>query len=104
MVDNSSAAIFVIFPGREIPSLFILVIKVVLGNPSRAAAPYGPPIVQSVASNVFKIKDRMQSLNVPDLDSRVAGSRLNSGVGSNSGTGLGSTPSFDRMTARSIRF
>ena len=90
--------------GREIPSFFILVIRVVLGNPSRAAAPSGPPTLQPVSSNVSKIKDRMQSLNVPDLELRVVGFGLNCGIGSNSGSGLGSTASFDRMTARSIRF
>ena len=93
--------------GREIPSFFILEIRVVLGNPSRAAAPSGPPIIQPASSNVSKIKDRVQSLNVPDLESGVVGFRFDggdSGGGSNSGSGLGSTPSFDRMTARSIRF
>src|SRR5262249_21589059 len=90
--------------GREIPSFFILEIRLVLGNPSRTAAPSRPPIVQPVSSNVLKIKDRVQSLYVPDLELSVVGVGLDSGVGSNSGSGLGSTPSFDRMTARSIRF
>jgi len=63
--------------GREIPSFLILVMRVVLGNPRRAAAPSGPPIIQSVSSSVSKIKDRMQSMNVPDLELRVVGSELN---------------------------
>ena len=52
--------------GREIPSFFILEMRLVLGNPSRAAAPSWPPITQAVFSNVCKIRDRVQSLNVPD--------------------------------------
>jgi FixJ family two-component response regulator len=36
---------------RETPSFCILAIKVVLGRPSRAAAPLEPPITQLVASN-----------------------------------------------------
>src|SRR5262245_43335725 len=86
------------------PSFFILEIRVVLGNPSRAAAPSGPPIIQLVSSNVCKIKDRVRSLNVPDPDSRTVGFGLDAGFGFNGGNGLGSTPSFDRMTARSIKF
>ena len=54
--------------GREIPSFFILEMRLVLGNPSRAAAPSGPPITQAVFSNVRKIRDRVQSLNVPDVE------------------------------------
>src|SRR5499425_3686357 len=90
--------------GREIPSFFILEMRLVLGNPSRAAAPSGPPIIQSVSSNVCKIKDRVQSLNVPRLESQVLSFWFDSGDWSISGSGLGSTPSLDRMTARSIRF
>jgi len=90
--------------GREISSFFIFAIRVVLGNPSRAAAPSGPPTIQPASSNVCKIKDRVQSLNVPDMESRIVGFGLESGVGSNIGSGLKSAPSFDRMTARSIRF
>jgi len=54
--------------GREIPSFFILEMRLVLGNPSRAAAPSGPPITQAVFSNVRKISDRVQSLNVLDAE------------------------------------
>src|SRR5215471_3228038 len=99
----STLLISLIF-GREMPSLFILEIRVVLGIPSRVAAPSGPPIIQPVSSNVRKISDRVQSLNVPDLELRVVGFALNGGVGLNSGSGLESTSSCDRMTARSIRF
>jgi len=90
--------------GREIPSFFILEIRLVLGNPSRAAAPSGPPIIQPVSSKVRKIRERIQSRSVPDLQLKVAGFMLDTDVESNCGSGLGSTPSFDRMTARSIRF
>jgi hypothetical protein len=60
-----------LFLGREIPSFFILEMRLVLGNPSRTAAPSGPPITQPVSSNVFKITDRMESLNVPDVQLSV---------------------------------
>ena len=95
--------IFLIF-GREIPSFFILEIRLVRGNPSRAAAPSGPPIIQAVSSSARKIKARVQSLNVLHRELRVVGFRFNPSVESDSGNGLGSTPSFARMTARSIRF
>jgi len=42
----------------------------------------------------------MQSQNVPDLELRVFDFGLDSDVGSNSGSGLGRTPSFDRMMPR----
>jgi len=61
-----------LFLGLEIPSFFILEMRLVLGNPSRAAAPSGPPITQPVSSNVSKIMDRMESLNVPDGQLSVA--------------------------------
>lgn len=106
LISDSSATIFVTLPGlgREIPSLFILEIRVVLGSPNRTAAPSGPPIIQPVSSNDRKIKDLVQSLNVPDPELRVFAGVLNRGVVSNRGSGLGSTSLFDRMTARSIRF
>src|SRR5215471_21349344 len=93
------------FLGREIPSLFILEMRLVLGNPSLAAAPSGPPIIQPVLSSVPKIRDRVQSLNVPTVGLRLVFIRSDTGVLTNDGgIGLESTPSFDRMTARSIRF
>ena len=72
-VKDSSAIVLGAFPlfGREIPSFFILEMRLVLGNPSRAAAPSGPPISQPVSSRVRKIRDRTQSLNVPDVRLRV---------------------------------
>ena len=65
------SVVFLIF-GREIPSFFILERRLVLGNPSRVAAPSGPPISQPVSSNVRKIIDRMESLSVPDVQLRSA--------------------------------
>src|SRR5262250_3375996 len=91
--------------GREIPSFFILEMRLVLGNPSLAAAPSGPPIIQPVSSNVRKISDRVESLNVHTVGLGGIGFKGELGVRANTGgIGLGSTPSFDRMTARSIRF
>ena len=57
VVTAMTLVIFLIF-AREIPSFFILEIRLVLGNPSRAAAPSGPPIIQPVSSNVRKIRYR----------------------------------------------
>src|SRR5262249_13374149 len=94
---------FLLF-GREIPSFFILERRLVLGNPSRAAAPSGPPTIHPVSSNVRRIRDRMESLNVPDVQLGVALFCGHAGVRSNLRSELGSTPSFDRMTARSIKF
>src|SRR5215831_8938095 len=100
----STLLISLIF-GREMPSLFILEIRVVLGIPSRVAAPSGPPIIQPVSSNVRKISDRVQSLNVPTVGHGRVGFKRELGAGANTGgIGLGSTPSSDRITARSIRF
>ena len=106
LVGDAAVIVFIahLVFGREIPSFFILETRLVLGNPSRAAAPLGPPISQSVSSNVRKTRDRMKSLNVPDVQLRVAVFCGHAGVRSNTSSGLGSTPSFDRMTARSIKF
>jgi hypothetical protein len=85
--------------GREIPSFFILAIKVVRFSPSRAAAPLGPPIAQLTDCSVRRIRARWESLNKPwDVGISVTG--LLSEIGKK----FGSTPSFDRITARSIRF
>src|SRR5215475_14658938 len=88
---------FLIF-GLEIPSFFILEIRVVLGNPNRIAAPSGPPIIHAASSNARKIRDLVQSLKVDDLELMSAGFVFNGGVESKRGRGLGSTSSFDRMT------
>ena len=95
-----------LFLGREIPSFFILVMRLVLGNPSLAAAPSDPPpITQPVSSNVRKIRDRVQSLKVADVGLWAIAFWAGTVVRANDGrSGLRSTPSFDRMTARSIRF
>ena len=82
--------------GREIPSFFILAINVVRFTPSLAAAPVAPPTTHPTASRVCKIRARSESFNVlakPVTASAPAG-----------GSGFGSTPSFDRITARSMRF
>ena len=47
--------------GREIPSFFILAIKVVRFSPSRAAAPPDPPITQPASRNACKIRRRVES-------------------------------------------
>src|SRR5215475_6909200 len=94
----------VLFFGREIPSFFILERILVLGNPNLAAAPSGPPTIHPVSSNVRKIRDRMASLNVCDVQHGVAVLCGHVGVRSKPCSELGSTPSFDRMTARSIKF
>src|SRR6516225_4612625 len=80
--------------------------RLVLGSPSLAAAPSGPPMTQRVSSNVRKISDRVESLNVATVGlGGSVGFRGTAGVRANvGGIGLVSTPSFDRMTARSIRF
>src|SRR5215470_10274293 len=65
-VRSAIGLVTFLFLGREIPSFFILEIRLVLGNPSRAEAPSGPPISQPVSSNVRKIRDRRESLNIPD--------------------------------------
>jgi hypothetical protein len=72
-VKDSSAIVLGAFLllGREIPSFFILEMRLVLGNPSRAAAPSGPPISQPVSSRVRKIRVRTESLNVPDVKLKV---------------------------------
>lgn len=72
-VKDSSVIVLGAFPllGREIPNFFILEMRLVLGNPSRAAAPSGPPISQPVSSRVRKIRDRTESLNVPDVQLKV---------------------------------
>src|SRR5216683_239097 len=96
--------------GRETPSFFILAIKVVRFSPSRAAAPPDPPITQPASRNACKIRARVESLNVPGEEVTVSGFLSDTGRGfvtaflSDVGSGFGSTPLFDRMTARSIKF
>src|SRR5271154_853051 len=50
--------------GLLIPSFCILQISVVRFRPSLAAAPFGPPITQAVASRVCRIMARSESLRV----------------------------------------
>src|SRR5229473_4351280 len=83
---------------REIPSFCILWISVVRFRPSVAAAPFGPPITQPTASSVRRIRARSESLKVVAPEERMT-----PGV-PNVGKGFGSTPWFERITARSIRF
>jgi len=77
LLDHISAR-FVLFwrPGREILSFFILETNVVLFNPSRSAAPPGPPTTQSAACNVCSIKARWKFQNVPCAASAGLSSRL----------------------------
>src|SRR5262249_7800548 len=57
------------------------------------------------SSNVRRITDRVQLLNVPTVGLGGIAFGGETGVrGNTGGIGLGSTPSFARMTARSIRF
>src|SRR6266851_8357859 len=50
--------------GLQMPSFCILQISVVRFRPSLAAAPFGPPITQAVASSVCRITARSESLRV----------------------------------------
>jgi len=72
--------------------------KVVRFSPSRTAAPWGPPTTQRVARNACKIKARWESKYVLGAGGTVTG------FVSDSGKGFPSTPSSDRITARSIKF
>jgi hypothetical protein len=57
-------------------------------------------MIHPAASNVRRISARVESLNV-----LCAGVTINlTGFLADIGKGLGSTPSFDRITARSITF
>jgi hypothetical protein len=60
-----------------------------------AAAPYGPPITQLTHSSVRRISARSDSFKVVAADG--AGRTLCVVV---AGNGLGSTPSFERITAQ----
>ena len=84
--------------GRYIPSLFILETNVVRLRPSRAAAPCGPPIIPLAARNVCKIRVASYSCSDP------CGATVGIVFVCDGGRGLGSTPSSDRITDRSIRF
>ena len=95
--------------GRSIPSFFIRNINVVRFKPSCTAAPFGPPILQPVASSVWSMSARSESRSVfgaagsVSLDIVVGGGE--GAVGATGlGSGFGSTPSWARMTARSTRF
>jgi hypothetical protein len=98
--------------GLEIPSFFILVMRLVRLRPSRAAAPRGPPTTQPVARKACRIRSRWESQNVPGVGvgaTRAGVSATGAGVsatGRASGLrkGFGSTPLSARITARSIRF
>src|SRR4029077_19199081 len=59
--------------GREIPSFFILAIKVVRFSPSRPAAPPDPPITQPASRNACKMRARVESLNLPCEGVTVSG-------------------------------
>src|SRR5580692_6888910 len=84
--------------GRRIPCFFILAISVVRFIPNRAAAPYGPPTSHPVASNAPRIKRRSDSLSVLLVGNATTESTR---VGRRR---LGSKPSLESITARSITF
>ena len=84
--------------GRDIPSFFILDIKVVRFSPSRTAAPPGPPTTHPAACKVCNISARWESVNV--LRVELIGSVSLFDMDS----GFGSSPLFDWITARSIKF
>jgi hypothetical protein len=90
--------------GREIPSFFILEIRLVLGTPNRVAAPWGPPITQSVSLRVARISYRVLLLSVADVELGIVDFCGHLGVRSSTGRGLGSTPSSDWITALSTKF
>ena len=96
--------------GREIPSFFILAIKVVRFSPNRAAAPLGPPIIHRAACKTRKIRARVEPSNVPCEGVTVTGFLSDAETGlvaaflSEFGSGFGSIPLFERITARSIKF
>ena len=82
------------------PRLFILVIRVVRFSPSQAAAPWGPPTTQPVASNVCKMKARSKSFNVcaAGVTSDVVGT---TGFLSDKGKGFKGTRLSEGITAGS---
>ena len=86
--------------GRSIPSFLIRNINVVRFNPSCVAAPFGPPILQPVASSVWSISARSESRSV--LGTEGSGSPVVSVGGEGAigttdlGSGFGSTPSWDK--------
>src|SRR5690242_18842273 len=61
----SNASTFSWRTGRDIPSFFILEIKVVRFSPRRAAAPRSPPTIQPDASNARRITARCDSQKLP---------------------------------------
>src|ERR1700677_1009518 len=77
--------------GLLIPSFCILQISVVRLRPSLAAAPFGPPITQALASSVRRIMARSVSLRVAAAGERATG-RIPA-----AGKGLGSTPLLERI-------
>src|SRR5215469_1661097 len=84
-------------------------IKVVRFNPSRAAAPLGPPTIQSAARNVSRIKARWASRNVSASTEVITTNLAFIGVGfkglvSIAEKGFAGTPLSDRITALSTRF
>ena len=72
--------------GRSMPSLFIMLIRVVRFNPSRAAAPPGPPITQPTASSASRISARSESRSVAGS---VAGTVAGSVAGTHAPCGQG---------------
>ena len=84
--------------GREIPCFFIRAIKVVRFIPNIAAAPYGPPTIHPAASSALKIRMRSDSFSVV-----LGGNERGNGVRAGRRK-LGSEPSSERITARSMTF
>ena len=86
-------------------NLFILASRVVRFSPSFHAAPRGPPTIQPACSSVSKIKERSESSKVIAAGKVRVRCRL--GIMSSVGlfrSGFGSTPSRERITARSTKF
>src|SRR5579863_6416834 len=79
--------------------------SVVRFKPSFVAAPLGPPITQPTDSSVRRIRMRSESLSVVGAGEAIgAGEEVVVLKLDSTGKGLGSTPSLERITARSIKF
>jgi hypothetical protein len=93
---------------RSIPSFFILNCKVDRFKPSFEAAPFGPAILQPLASSACTISARSESRRFISEASGGPDILLIEGEGAlgtaDVGNGFGSTPSRARITARSTRF
>ena len=84
--------------GLKIPCFFIRAASVVRFIPNLTAAPYGPATTHPVASSAPTIRVRSDSLSV------MLGGNKETVVPRLRHRGLGSEPSLDSITARSITF